>query len=422
MINKNKITTYLIETTVLLFVVGFSFFFLLKYFESGTDFVDEPKSLAEEIPQTRYLYGIAIDSLIIFEGKIGKNQTFGKVLNDFNIPNATINQLVKNSDTVFNLKTIRLGQPYVFICTRDTVPQYFVYEIDRLNYVLFNLTDSMQVSPHRKSVNIKQRTVSGVIESNLWNSMVGNGINPVMAIKLSEIYAWNIDFFGLQKGDNFKVIYDEEYLDTVPIAIGNIYSALFNHQNRDFYAIKFFQDDKWGYFDEKGENLQRTFLKAPLNFSRISSRFSNSRLHPILKIHRAHHGVDYSAPAGTPVFSVGDGVVTDMKYTSGGGNSITIKHNSVYTTGYLHLSGYAKGLKKGSYVTQGQLIGYVGSTGLSTGPHLDFRFWKNGSPVDPLKVESPAANPVNEELREQFDSIKNVWINQLQTIEGCSYE
>ena len=407
---KQKAIIYSVVALILTAGIGIACYLYKVGFKTNTETVLE----TEVLPEPTYLYGIPIDSLIIIEGKIDKNQTFGKLMFDYNIPRHTVNQLVKMSDTVLNLKAIRTGQPYVFICTADTVPQYFIYEIDKLNFVVFNLYDSLHVSAQRKPVIIKQKTDSGIIKSNLWNSMIENEINPVMSIVLSGIYAWNIDFFGLQKGDHFSVIYDEEYVDSIPVAIGKVHAAVFGHQNKNFYAIAFFQDNKSGYYDENGENLQRAFLKAPLNFSRISSRFSNSRFHPILKIHRPHHGIDYSAPAGTPVYSVGDGVVVEAKYTSQGGNSLTIKHNSVYTTGYLHLSGYAKGIKKGVHVTQGQLIGYVGSTGLATGPHLDFRFWKNGHPVDPLKVESPSANPVNENLRQEFDSLKNEMIKQLQ--------
>jgi murein DD-endopeptidase MepM/ murein hydrolase activator NlpD len=206
---------------------------------------------------------------------------------------------------------------------------------------------------------------------------------PELAIKLSQIFAWQIDFYHLQKGDHFKVIYDELFVDDKFFAIGTIKAALFSHSGKDFYAIPFTQDSVYQYFDEEGNSLRKAFLKAPLEFGRISSRYSKSRLHPVLKTHRPHLGVDYAAPIGTPIRTTGDGVVSDIGYDRGSGKFIKIRHNSIYITMYLHLSRYSKGIKKGSKVQQGQVIGYVGSTGLSTGPHLDYRFIVNGNPVDP---------------------------------------
>jgi murein DD-endopeptidase MepM/ murein hydrolase activator NlpD len=224
--------------------------------------------------------------------------------------------------------------------------------------------------------------------------MMSKKYNPVLANELSEIYAWSIDFFGLQPADSFSVIYDELYVDSVSIGLGRIHAAYFRSSGTDFYAIPFVQDSVESYYDLEGNSLRKAFLKAPLRFSRISSRYSHSRVHPVLKIRRPHHGVDYAAPTGTPVQAIGDGKIIEAKrgYNNGGGNYIKIRHNSIYTTAYLHLSGFAPGIATGTYVRQGDVIGYVGSTGLATGPHLDFRFYKNGSPVDPLKVEAPRLN------------------------------
>jgi murein DD-endopeptidase MepM/ murein hydrolase activator NlpD len=213
-------------------------------------------------------------------------------------------------------------------------------------------------------------------------------------LALADVYAWTIDFYGLQKGDNFTVTYEEVYVEQKMIGIDKILASRFQHNGKDFFAYRFEQNGKGEFFDEKGQSLQRSFLKAPLKFSRISSRFSKSRMHPILRIARPHYGVDYSAPKGTPVVALGDGRVQEVTYKGGYGKFVSIRHNSVYTTTYAHLSGYARGIKAGMHVSQGQVIGYVGSTGLSTGPHLDFRVYKNGSPTDPLRMESPPAKPV----------------------------
>ena len=237
--------------------------------------------------------------------------------------------------------------------------------------------------------------------------MTDRRVNPMLAVRLSEIYAWSIDFFGLQKGDSMRVIYDELFVDSSSLGIGRIEGAYFRHAGVDFWAIPFMQDSTWDFFDEKGQSLRKAFLKAPLRYSRISSRFSNSRYHPILKIRRPHHGVDYAAPTGTPVHAIGDGLVVFKGWNTGGGNAIKIKHNGVYTTSYMHLHGYAKGLHKGSYVKQGDVIGYVGSTGLATGPHLDFRVYKNGVAIDPLKMKAPPVEPVKEENLSRFNEVRN---------------
>jgi murein DD-endopeptidase MepM/ murein hydrolase activator NlpD len=237
-----------------------------------------------------------------------------------------------------------------------------------------------------------------------------------MAIFLQDIFAWTIDFFALQKGDHFKVIYDQEYVNGEPLGIGTIHAALFNSSGQDFYAIHFEQEDGQSYFDDQGKSIRKEFLKAPLKIFRISSRFSGARMHPVLRIVRPHFGVDYAAPTGTPVFSIGDGVVQTRAYQAGGGgNFIKIKHNSVYTTTYMHLSKFAPGIQVGSRVKQGELIGFVGSTGLASGPHLDFRVFQSGFPVDPLKMKSPPALPVSEKNMASFKSIRDRLIKELKS-------
>ena len=238
----------------------------------------------------------------------------------------------------------------------------------------------------------------------------------MLAFELSEIYAWSIDFFGLQEGDAFRVFYDEQYVDSNYLGLGKIRGAVFYHAGEDFYAVPFVQDSVESYFDQEGNSLRKAFLKAPLRFSRISSRYSHSRLHPILKVRRPHLGVDYAAPVGTPVHAVGDGKIISAGYTKGNGNWIKIQHNSVYATAYLHLSRYGRGIRTGAYVKQGDVIGYVGATGLATGPHLDFRFYKNGYPIDPLKVKAPPVEPVKPENRHVYDSVLWLTMERLNRI------
>jgi len=251
----------------------------------------------------------------------------------------------------------------------------------------------------------------------LWNNIRKNGQNPALCYRIADLYAWQIDFFGIQEGDYYKVIYDELVVDdSVSLDIGRIHGAVFNHNHRPYYAIPFEQDSVTEYYDEKGQNLRKAFLKAPLRFSRISSRFTNSRRHPILRISRPHHGVDYAAPAGTPVVSIGHGTVIAAGYKRGGGNYVKIRHNSNYSTTYMHLSRFATGIRKGAKVEQGQRIGYVGSTGLSTGPHLDFRVYRNGQPIDPLRMESPPVNTLNPASKTAFNAVRDSLIESLSAL------
>ncbi|UCH13354.1 MAG: peptidoglycan DD-metalloendopeptidase family protein, partial [Bacteroidales bacterium] len=269
------------------------------------------------------------------------------------------------------------------------------------------------IEVRKKDVNVVTGSATGTINSSLWNAIMDKNLEPELAIELSEIFAWTIDFFELQPGDSFKVIYDKIYIDTVSAGLGKIHTAYFSHKQQDFYAIPFMQDSVESYYDLDGNSLRRVFLKSPLRYSRISSKYSYSRLHPILKIRRPHFGVDYAAPVGTPVQTIGDGKVIKIAYDNEAGRMIKIRHNSIYTTAYLHLSRIKRGIKTGVYVKQGDVIGYVGNSGLSAGPHLDFRFYKNNKPVDPLKVEAPPVEPVKEHYRQAFDSVKAVTIRKL---------
>lgn len=366
-----------------------------------------------------YLYDILIDTLSVEKGTVEKNQFLSDILSEKNVSYNVIDHIARNHKKVFDVRKMKVGNNYTFLLTNDTLSKalYFIYEIDYTDYVVFGLTDSLPAWRGKKEVVRKLETASGTISSSLWNSMMDGGYDPNLSNKLSEVYAWTIDFFGIQEGDHYDVIYERLYVDGEPIAVGKIMASRFNHFKKDQLAFYFVQDSVGDYFDEKGQSLMRSFLKAPLKYSRISSKFTHSRKHPILKISRPHHGVDYAAPAGTPVYAIGDGVVTRKGYQkAGGGNYLYIKHNGIYTTAYMHLKSFAKGIAQGVRVKQGQLIGYVGSTGLSTGPHLDFRFFKNGTPVDPLKVESPPEKPVQDSNKAQYEIEVAKWMDELQKL------
>lgn len=375
----------------------------------------EPFVLLEE-PVKKY--GFPVDSFFIVNEKVGSGEYLSTILSRFGIGLGTIDTIARNSKPVFDVRKIREGNNYSIFQSRDSLKTavYFVYENSPIHYTVFELFDTLRVYAGQKDVKYVVKSAQGVIESSLWNTMKANNIDPQLALNLSDVYAWTIDFFGLQKGDRFRVIYDEIYVDSVAIGINNIYAAEFDHYEKEIFAIRFSSNDTVGYYNENGENLQKEFLKAPLKFSRISSGFSGGRMHPVLRIVRPHHGVDYAAAKGTPVMSIGEGTVIQKGWAGGGGNSIKVRHNSVYTTQYMHLSGYADGIYQGARVRQGQVIGFVGSTGLSTGPHLDFRVYKGGSAINPLTLESPPAKPVDPKYMAQYAVLKDSLIRDLQKI------
>lgn len=371
--------------------------------------------------RTERQFGLAVDSFAIEKAEVKANQNLSSILCDNGISMQRIDSVAKMSKEVFDVRKIRRGFPYTCFFSKDTTHQlqYLVYEPSPANYVKFSLSDSLNIEVKNIKVRTLVKSSSGVINTNLWNSMEDNNLQADIINQLSDIYAWTIDFFGLQKNDSYRMIYEEYWSDEASstfVGYGKIRACWFNQEGREVYAFRFVQDSTESYFDQDGNSLHRQFLKAPLKFSRISSHFSSSRLHPILKIRRPHFGVDYAAPIGTPVLSIGDGEVVAACYSGGAGKMVKIKHNSYYMTGYLHLSNYAKGISVGSHVRQGDVIGYVGSSGLSTGAHLDFRFWKNGQPVDPAKIEAPPTEPVKEQNKNAFEALKQKYIAELNKL------
>ncbi|MCF8360318.1 MAG: M23 family metallopeptidase [Prolixibacteraceae bacterium] len=398
---------YIAEILLVLFAAAV--FASFTFFKKNNKSTLQPSEKVQPEIVPNYAWGICIDSLIIDSLVVKRNQNLSDILMKRGISAYTIDRLVKNSKNIFDVRRIRSGNDY-YLLSPDTagVPLYMVYEESLRDYCVFHLTDSLYTTRGQKNVDTTTCRLSGIIETSLWNSFSDRGVNPVLAIRLSDIYAWTIDFFGIQKGDRYKVIYDELYVEDRFAGFGKIHAAVFENMGVSVNAYYFASGGQSGYFDSEGNSLRKAFLKAPLNFSRISSRYSRSRMHPILKYRRPHLGVDYAAPKGTPVYSIGDGVVVKKAYQKrGGGYYLTIKHNSVYTSQYMHLNGYARGMAPGVRVTQGQLIGYVGKTGLATGPHLDFRIYKNGSPVDPLRVKAPPVEPVSEENMAAFVQLRD---------------
>ena len=367
-----------------------------------------------------------LDSLRCEEGKVKNGQFFSTLLEKLGLNAREAYDLTQATDSVFDPRNLRVGNTYAAYYSvtpgeAEESLQYLVYDRYRGSQIVFRCQPPYAAWVYDKPVSIEQRYADVTIQNSLWVDMTDAGVSPLLVSDLSDIYAWTVDFFGLQKGDRFKVLYEEKVCDGEVIAIDTVRYAVFTHSGQDFPMVMYNAGDGGNiWWNEKGESMRKAFLKAPLKFSRISSGFSYARRHPVTRRVQPHTGVDYAAPKGTPVMSIGDGVVTSMKYEGAGGNTVRITHNSVYKTAYLHLSKYGPGLKVGQRVRQGQVIGYVGSTGRSTGPHLDFRVWKNGTPINPLKMDSPPAEPLKAEFRPAFEAAYADSRARIDTIRAAS--
>ncbi len=365
-------------------------------------------------------FGILSDDYSIENSTIKSGETMGKILNRYGISAYQIDRIDKASKDVFPLNKIQGGKSYSAFVKRDSIAgdklDYLVYERDNINYVVFSFaTDSIHAYQGVKPTTIKRRHNTAIIESSMWGAMMEAKLPYALAAEVEDIYQWTVDFFAIQKGDYFTVVFDERFVeDTISVGVDRVWGAKFKHGEQTYYAIPFEQDGRLQYWEEDGASLRKQMLKAPLKYSRISSGFTYARLHPVYKVYRPHTGVDYAAPMGTPVHSVADGVVTFKGWGGGGGNTLKIKHPGNITTGYMHLKGYAKGIAQGTHVKQGQLIGYVGSTGTSTGPHLDYRVWKGTTPINPLTIPQEPTEPISDENRAAFELIKSRIIGELE--------
>jgi murein DD-endopeptidase MepM/ murein hydrolase activator NlpD len=372
-----------------------------------------------ELEQVHYKYGIPVDDFEVDEGIVAKKQNLSAILSSHGVSARKIHEASERCKQVFDTRKLRAGNKYTLFLARDSLksPEFFIYEHSATEYVVIDFKENSEAYIGKKEIETRERTARVKITSSLWNAMKEAGADPTLAVVLSDIYAWTIDFHGILEGDSIQVIYDQPFVEGVPLGHFDVKGAIFTHAGKSHVAISYPRDGRAAYFDEQGNSLQKAFLKAPLKYTRVSSRFSNNRFHPVLKINRPHHGVDYAAPPGTPVYSVGDGTVVKRAYQpGGGGNYVTIRHNSTYSTTYMHLSKFATGIKVGTRVSQGNVIGYVGSTGLSSGPHLDFRVFKNGTPVNPLAMESPSKEPVAREEMTRYLHVKDSVVERLSRI------
>ncbi len=376
---------------------------------------------AEALQDTIYPLGFCTDSFDVIEGTLRSGETFSGLMTRLGMSLDSANMLAAVSDSTFDPTSMRAGNQWRAYFQADTTGigalQYLVYDRNKVDMTVFRCSGELASWPVRRPVTVTPRYADVTITSSLWNDMQKAGVPILLISDLSEIYAWTIDFFRLADGDRFRVLYDEESVDGEAIDVDPIYYAVYERDTLRIPAIMLDQGDGGNiYWKPGGESLRKAFLKAPLKFTRISSGFSYHRLHPVYGTVRAHTGVDYAASTGTPVMSIGDGTVIGRGWAGGGGNTVKIRHNSVYTTSYMHLSRYAYGLKVGDRVSQGDVIGYVGMTGTATGPHLDFRVWKNGTPIDPLHMDAPSADPIRPENLHALDSVWHVYSARIDSL------
>jgi murein DD-endopeptidase MepM/ murein hydrolase activator NlpD len=386
---------------------------------SDADYVSDSSQLQEieVIDETPgFLYEIPIEDYTIVEQTFSKNQVLSQILYPNHIDYQKIQEVADQSKKIYSVRKLRTGHPYTLFLNNDSINSlaYMVYEIDNVDYLVFDFTDSVRVYRDKKPVTIVERTASGIINSSLWNTMKNNNLDQELILTLADVYAWTIDFYHLQKGDAFKVIYTERQVDGKFVGIDRIIAAEFTQRKTPLRAYLFESEGFDDYYDDEGNSLRKAFLRAPVKFSRISSRYSKKRFHPVQKRYKAHLGTDYAAPTGTPILATGDGVVIAATYTGSNGNYVKIRHNATYTTQYLHMS--KRKSKLGDRVKQGDVIGYVGSTGLATGPHVCYRFWKNGKQVNPYKQKLPPSKPVKPENMEAFMQLRDEFSLRLDQI------
>lgn len=371
-----------------------------------------------EVRDPKTVFGIDVDGLAVVEDKVKKNQFLADILMSYNVPVKYVNQVSAVPRKLFDVRKVAVDKKYTVICQTDSLKtaKAIIYEPNPIDYVVFTFDDTLHVDVCKREVVVEEKSIAGIILSSLSQTINEMGISHELTNKFVDVFAWQVDFQRLQKGDVFKLVYEEIQVEGRPIGIGDIKGIYFEHFSSPYYAIPFDQGGGKDYFDDHGKSLRKALLKYPIEFTRISSRYTGRRFHPVQKIFKPHLGTDFAAATGTPIRSVGDGIVEEAQYKSNNGNYVKIRHNGTYTTQYLHMSRIEPGIHAGMRVRQGQRIGYVGSTGLATGPHLCYRFWKNGKQVDALRVELPPSQPIKTEFTEAFQHKKEQVKLQLDAI------
>ena len=395
----------------------FLFFFLIliscSQKKSTPALTENSKEIIVHIPE--FKFGINLDSFRYETHKIKWGQNFSDILSRNGLSNKKIYDASLAIKPFFNLKKLKNGNFFtLFYKHNNSKPSFFVYETSVYDYLVCSLDEIVEASIIKRKITYNEKKIEGKINSSLYLSFDDLNYPIELVNKMVDIFAWQIDFFRINPGDHYEILYTEEIIDSVVVGISNVKAARFTHNEKDFYAFSYNQGLGNDYFDENGKSLRKTFLRSPLNFYRISSRYRKKRFHPVLKRYRDHLGTDYAAPRGTPIMTVADGKIIEARYGRNNGYFVKVKHNNIYSTQYLHMSKFAKGIKPGKNVRQGDIIGYVGSTGLATGPHVCYRFWRNGKQVDPYKQNDlPDGEPILAQHLSAYNYVKEKYLKIL---------
>ncbi len=376
-------------------------------------------ALAQAAPSEIKRWGFSLNTYQLTENTLRSGDVLGEILMRQGLTYPQVAALVEASKGVFNINSMRAGKTLFFLKqAQEAHATQMVYEPSPYEYVVFNLTEPFQVNVVKRDVKTEIVAASGVLETSFWQALTDNGLNDELADGMIDVLSSSVDFYHQRQGDRFKVVYEQHFVEGVAVGTGKIIAAMYEREGKSFYAFNYEKEgEKVDYFDFDGRPAKKAFLKSPVKFSRISSRFNLHRLHPILGYHKAHLGTDYAAPYGTPIIAVAEGVVEEATRRGGNGNFVKIRHDGTYETQYLHMQGFARGIHRGTRVAQGQTIGYVGATGLATGPHCCFRFWKNGREVDHLRLNLPQPQPITGETLQQFMVVRDQLLQMLNGVE-----
>ncbi len=398
--------------------------FLLSTFIISCDKTNEEEIIVPKAKPKLVEFGFKIHDFNIVNDTIKSGDTFGSLLEKQNLEGRKVYDIVAKVKDTFDVRSIRIGKPFTILRSKDRTNkiQVLIYQPDRLNFYVIDFRDSIIVYKKAKPLTFKTRTIAGALNGSLSETLQNLKVDPALAPRIAKIYAWSIDFFKLKKGDKFALKFTERYInDTIYDGVDSLKAAFFEYKGKKVYAFPFAPDantKKQQYFDEEGKTLKNFFLKAPLKFVNITSRFAKNRFHPVQLIWKAHKGTDYAAPTGTPIMTTAAGVVEQAGFTTGNGNFVKVKHDRTYATQYLHMSKIL--VRRGQRVTQGQVIGKVGSTGLATGPHVCYRFWRNGVQVDALRLKLPTSTPMDSKYRQKYMEYMNPLKRELDSVSDVS--
>lgn len=385
-------------------------FFILRPVPDALDEDPAPETPVRTASLQTDEYGMMAGQFDVAESTVRRNETFSDLLTPFGVQYDRIVTLARSNRSIFDVRRLKSGQNYRVYSDSTGVGRFMVYEQDLTSYVVFDLGPEPSVRVEEREVSVRTRTVEGSIFQSLYMTLVDQGTDPHLANEMANVFAWQIDFSRLQVGDTFRILFEEKYVGDKYVGVGNVLAARLGHRGEDFQAFHFAGGNLDEHYDQNGNSLRKAFLIAPVEYKRISSGFTYKRFHPVQKRYKAHLGTDYAADTGTPIMATGDGVVTEARYGQYNGNYVKIRHNGTYTTQYLHMSKIKSGIRPGVAVRQGDIIGYVGSTGLASGPHVCYRFWKNGEQVDHRKEKIPSSGPIPPQYLTEFSAQRDQYL------------